>query len=113
MTLPRSSGRLKTLPKAPFAIRRVIGDSMLPTLKSGQLILVLQWRVKPRVGQIIMFEHNGLEKIKRISDIRPDEIFVLGDNLASSSDSRQFGWVRYEDSTGIVVAKNTTKWYSR
>ncbi len=65
---------------------------MLPTLRPGQLVWL--WRTaKISRGDLVVFEQNGLEKIKRIQEIHPDQVFVVGDNLAASTDSRDFGWI--------------------
>lgn len=73
---------------------------MLPALRSGQL--VIGWRPQRRLrpGQIVIINHQGLEKIKRITDIQGDRMFVQGDNVAASTDSRQFGMI----STTAVLA---------
>lgn len=72
---------------------------MHPTLKPGQLVLFTKSR-QPKVGDVVMVRHNGMEKIKRITEIRGDEVFVVGDNVGSSTDSRHFGWVKREDIVG-------------
>ncbi len=98
MKLPTSLPK----PKKPrlFLIRRVMGDSMLPTLKPGKLVLGLRPR-RLQTGDIVIIRHNQLEKIKRIQDIAPGKLFLVGDNPGSSTDSRDFGWV----DTEAVIAK--------
>lgn len=90
--------------------RRVAGLSMLPALRPGQLIVAvrilrLPWRgvagLQP--GQVVVLEHEGLEKIKRVSRVRDGRVFVVGDNLSASTDSRHFGWLSYEAVRGRVV----------
>lgn len=53
------------------------------------------------MGNIIIFEHEGKEKIKRISEIKDGKLFVLGDHSEASTDSRSFGWIE----TDAVIAK--------
>jgi signal peptidase I len=71
---------------------------MLPSLRPGQI--VVGWRVgRPKVGDIVVIKHDRLEKIKRVSKIKGHKVYVLGDNAAVSTDSRQFGYI---DQTQII-----------
>jgi type IV secretory pathway protease TraF len=56
-----------------------------------------------RPGDIVVLSHGGLEKIKRIRDIRDGHIFVVGDNQEQSTDSRSFGWLHMTAVDGKVV----------
>lgn len=83
-----------------FYLRRIAGDSMAPTFKNGQIILAVQsWR--PKLDDVVIVRHGEREKIKRLAKVRAGEVYVLGDNLANSTDSRAFGWL---DKT-VVKAK--------
>jgi len=65
---------------------------MLPRLKPGQLVIASSL-VRPKVGLIVIIEHDKLEKIKRVSKIKGSKVYILGDNKPASRDSRQFGWL--------------------
>jgi phage repressor protein C with HTH and peptisase S24 domain len=73
---------------------------MAPTLTPGKIILAMRSR-KIRPGNVVVIWHEGLDKIKRVVDIRNGEVFVAGDNAAQSTDSRSFGWLPIK----AVIAK--------
>jgi hypothetical protein len=80
---------------------------MIPILPPGTLVWGLRWFKRLKVDDVIIFRHDGKEKIKRISDMRDDELFVLGDLQEESTDSRHFGWVpRREILAKVVKPKN-------
>ena len=73
---------------------------MAPSLHAGQFVIGRQTR-ELQPGDVVIVSHNGLEKIKRIEKRQGDLIYLLGDNPAASTDSRQFGWVQ----ANSIVAK--------
>lgn len=91
------------LPKLhwPLLLRRVQGESMLPTLRPNQLVLAVRLRKKLRKGDVVIFRHGGMEKLKRIVSVGADGYWLEGDNKSLSTDSRHFGSVE----SSAVVAK--------
>ncbi|HUC95365.1 MAG TPA: S26 family signal peptidase [Candidatus Saccharimonadia bacterium] len=88
----------------PLTLRRVVGPSMYPTLKNNQIVLA--WKSKNySVNDIVIFSLNNREIIKRISDMNHNLVYVLGDNLKSSIDSRKFGWINLEDIKYKIILK--------
>jgi signal peptidase I len=85
----------------PIIIRRVSGHSMMPVLPPGTYVWGKRRYKKLQVGDTVIFEHQGKEKIKRISQIKDNELYVLGDHPEASTDSRQFGWIDEK----FVIAK--------
>ncbi|MEY4322324.1 MAG: hypothetical protein RL410_105 [Actinomycetota bacterium] len=88
-------------------VMRVTGDSMLPTLKAGQLVLVR--RVKPQVNDIVVARHPHTAEliIKRVTKIEADGYWLEGDahrpeSAVSSSDSWVFGAVPREHIIGVA-----------
>lgn len=50
-----------------------------------------------------MIHHNQLDKLKRIIKLRATELYVVGDNPESSTDSRSFGWISRDLVIGVMV----------
>lgn len=73
---------------------------MSPTLKNGQLIIASGLK-KPALNSIVLIDHDGLEKVKRLKKMRQNRIFVSGDNSKYSMDSKDFGWIL---STSIIAS---------
>jgi len=89
-------------------IFRVEGDSMLPALRDGDLVLINP-HADFEIGDIVLARHpfkQSVKIIKRIAEILPGERYILlGDNPAESSDSRQFGAIAAKDILGKAEAK--------
>ncbi len=106
MKLPKFSGLPRRL-RHTIVVRRVSGASMVPTLRPQQIVVATALNRQYGVGDIVIFRHDGLDKIKRISDLRTlgpiYEIYVIGDNYEASTDSRQFGWLLGTTILGRVV----------
>jgi nickel-type superoxide dismutase maturation protease len=85
---------------------RIEGDSMLPTFKNGDEILVSITKTFS-VGDVVYTKHpfkSSLKIIKRISKFEDDgSVFILGDNLADSTDSRTFGAIPKDNIIGKVA----------
>ncbi len=76
---------------------------MTPAYMPGQLVIALRpWRSMV-VGDVIIFQHGQIEKLKRVRSLHHDGVHVIGDNLAESTDSRAFGHVAYQSVTAIVI----------
>lgn len=86
----------------PLLWRRVKGEGMYPTLERGQWVLVRRG-VKIEVDDIVMFTHNGAEKVKRVMGVEGDFVYLLGDNPRYSTDSRHYGYVKRQTIVGRVV----------
>jgi nickel-type superoxide dismutase maturation protease len=89
-------------------IFRIEGDSMSPTLKEGDLVLINP-QAELAVGDIVVAQHpfkKSVKIIKRIAEVLPGERYVLlSDNLEESADSRQFGAIPAKDIIGKAEAR--------
>ena len=91
---------------------KVSGDSMLPTLRSGDIVLIdkkAYSTAMPKVGEIVLAHHPymDLSIIKRIKDITIEGRIVLSsDNPQVGSDSRQFGTITNQRVIGRVTCSS-------
>ena len=76
-----------------MAIRRVVGHSMVPVLPPGTWVIGLSYIDSVKPGQVVIVQHEGKEKIRRVSEVKNNRIFILGDHPETSIDSRHFGWL--------------------
>lgn len=89
--------------KHRLLLRRVVGASMWPTFKQGEVVVASTNVDDVQIGDVVMVEHDGLEKIKRVAGVRPGEIYLLGDNPSASRDSRNFGWLSAKSVKAKVI----------
>jgi phage repressor protein C with HTH and peptisase S24 domain len=75
---------------------------MAPTFRAGQIVAIRR-SGELQVGDVVMVLHDGLEKLKRVARLEPARVYVLGDNPAASTDSRNFGWLGIETVIGRVI----------
>ncbi len=88
-------------------IRRIVGDSMRPALRPKQIVIAIGLFRNLQAGDIVIVQHQGVEKIKRIKFCTADHIFIVGDNSESSIDSRHFGLIPRSAVVGKVVWPTT------
>lgn len=75
---------------------------MYPVLENGQLIVIFSCKTYKR-GDVVVFEHGGIEKVKRVDGTEGSFMYVLGDNPLVSTDSRSFGYISKTAVAGKVV----------
>lgn len=76
---------------------------MVPVLPPNTVIVAKLWWSRLKPGDIVIFVHDGKEKIKRIQELRGGEMYVLGDHPDASTDSRHFGWIYTESVKAKVI----------
>jgi nickel-type superoxide dismutase maturation protease len=83
----------------------VRNDSMLPTLRPGDRLLV-SYRRRPSVGDVVVASFpDGTLVVKRVAERRTAGWWLLSDNLAAGVDSRHRGAVADEDVRGVVLGR--------
>ncbi|MER5350849.1 nickel-type superoxide dismutase maturation protease [Kitasatospora sp. NPDC002551] len=92
---------------APFGLIDVAGDSMVPTLRDGDQLLV-RYGARIRPGAVVVFRHpfqQNLLVVKRADGRRPKGWWLLSDNRPVDSDSRSYGAVPDELVLGRVLLR--------
>ncbi len=87
---------------------KVIGPSMEPTLKNGQICIAVKGNFLARPGAIAVFAHparSELLEVKRLVYKTGGKWWVAGDNESESSDSRDFGTIESAAIKGIVIKR--------
>jgi SOS-response transcriptional repressor LexA len=80
----------------------VRGLSMVPNLGYGDELLI-RHGAKISVGDVVVFRRSGQNDIKRVESISDDGLFVVGDNLMASLDSRTYGLIRHDQILGKAL----------
>ena len=83
-------------------VRRVVGPSMVPAFRPGAIVLGLKW-LRPKVGSVVVAEHEGLELIKRVAKVGVRGFYLLGDNARQSTDSREYGWFTPGSIKSVII----------
>lgn len=76
---------------------------MSPSLHSNQFVIVSNNLNKNLLGRVVFFNHNGLVKVKRVARVENNSVYLLGDNLIASQDSRQFGYIAIDQVIGRLI----------
>ena len=90
-----------------FSTVRIVGPSMEPTIRNGEVYLVRRGGVV-RVGDAVLLEHPQrphLLTVKRAVRREGQGWWVEGDNPDASSDSRTFGVVPEEYIRGVLLVR--------
>jgi signal peptidase I len=88
----------------------VVNRSMLPTLRPGDRLL-LSYRRTPRPGAVVVARlPGGVVATKRAVERRATDLgeagwWLLSDNAAEGTDSRQVGAVADDDVLAVVVMR--------
>lgn len=118
-----------------FKVVFVEGESMMPTLNNGTVVVVCKLNKEYEKNDLVIFQKNNKTMIKRVIGVEGDTIeirnnklfrngvnqnissinkcgviklehnqyFVVGDNFQNSFDSRDFGYISFNEITGKVM----------
>ncbi|TDV52453.1 S26 family signal peptidase [Actinophytocola oryzae] len=95
---------MNPLGRLPYRRIRVVGPSMVPTLRHGDVVLARRSR-QPRTGDVVVVTwvtRPGQLSIKRATRATGGRWHVEGDNAIASTDSRELGPA---DVHGVVLAR--------
>jgi nickel-type superoxide dismutase maturation protease len=93
--------------KGKYLPVRVTGDSMLPTLRPGDFLLIGP-ASHLQVGNLVAVKVDQVGEqllVKRVVDIDVDLYWLSGDNIKASQDSRTFGWISKNQIIGKVIIR--------
>ncbi len=87
---------------------RIEGNSMLPSIKNGDEVLIKPCK-EYQVQDVVLANHPYKKSVKILKRINKKnatgKFFLIGDNLDESSDSRSFGFISQDLIIGKVVSK--------
>ncbi|MFY9326292.1 MAG: S26 family signal peptidase [Candidatus Nanopelagicales bacterium] len=81
---------------------RVLGDSMRPTVLTGDFLMVKR-TLQYRIGDLVVVQLAEQQLVKRIVDANAEQVWLSGDNVKASDDSRKFGWIEKNQIVGKVL----------
>jgi signal peptidase I len=104
----------------PIRLAKISGESMAPTYRSGERVLVLMFSVlaaKVSIGDVVLIEREvmpGIFFIKRVIKKQGTTFWVEGDNnepevLTRMNDSRNWGHINQEEIKGRLLIKRKRK----
>lgn len=87
-----------------FELMIVNGQSMYPTYKGGELVLIRKFNLKLKEGDIVVVRPKDYPMaIKRVESLAGMYLYVLGDNRENSLDSRVYSWLHFKQVEGKVI----------
>lgn len=75
---------------------------MLPALHKEQLVIATPFK-KTTQGAIVVARIDNRDVIKRVIKISQNRVWLEGDNLGASTDSREYGWIDRGAIRGVVI----------
>ena len=86
------------LPKMPWRVFRIWGNSMRPTVKDGDYVLAKRFKTQPINGSVAVIQHPILGTlIKRIRSIPGTETFIASGDSDLSVESPTIGALKEKE----------------
>ena len=86
-----------------FRIVKISGHSLEPAFTADSFGLVRMGEKNLRTGDAVVLKISGELTLKRIQKITPQGYYIIGDNQADSSDSRDYGLISADNIIGKIV----------
>lgn len=90
-----------------FPIGQIVGDSMHPTFKDGEIVLMCRI-YKLKENNVYYFKRENKDVIKRLYSIQHSDekwLYFLGDNSKDSFDSRHYGFINSKQVKAKILFK--------
>jgi len=97
----------------PLTRVKISGDSMAPRFKDGRVLLFqrppqIDTSLDSLIGKVVLVmreSYPGVYFIKRVKSVGPEGLWVEGDNLEASTDSRAWGHIQPEEIVAVAFRK--------
>ncbi len=87
----------------PIIIRQISGESMSPDLKGGDTIYGLRWFNTLKINDIVIVAHEGKEKIKIVTKIKDDQVYLVSGNRKKGCSRQEVGFVNIKSVKARVI----------
>jgi signal peptidase I len=111
MSLTLIAGLLMAWYASPCVLGVVMGNSMTPTLQSGQFVAIDRHYYRdhrPRAGEIVVFRHQGITYIKRVYAAEGETIYLLAEGPVGERTLVQPIRRGHEQSVGRAAARTAS-----
>jgi len=76
---------------------------MSPILKSGTTIYGLRWFNTLKIDDIVIVDHEGREKIKLLTKIKDDQVYLTSGNRKKKQSIQDLGFVNIKSVKARVI----------
>lgn len=99
--------------RLPLRRVKISGNSMLPKFKDGRILLFQgaptagsdPQKLAGKIVLVVRDSYPGIFFIKRVTRVSDEGIWVEGDNLEASTDSRTWGFLQAHEIVAVAFRK--------